>query len=152
MTKEQFEQQAIGLTNMMYRVSSSILPQQCDQHDAMQGCLLKAWQHREGLRNESSFRPWLMRILVNECYRIIRKNRNLVYAEVPEMAGEVPQSGLKEAIQALPEKLRLPIVLHYIEGMNVEETARILRIPVGTVKTRLRRARALLKEQIGEEV
>ncbi len=151
MKKEQFEQQVTGLTHMMYRVSSSILPQAHDQRDAVQNCLLRAWEHWDRLRDERSFRPWLMRILVNECYRLARKRRPLPLADIPGAPAEMPDGTLLDAIRALPEKLRLPVVLHYIEGAGVEETARILKIPAGTVKTRLRKARGLLKDAIGEE-
>ena len=54
---------------------------------------------------------------------------------------------LADALEALPEKLRLPLTLHYLEGFSVEEIARILRIPAGTVKSRLHQARSQLRVQ-----
>ena len=59
---------------------------------------------------------------------------------------------LKSALFALPEKERMPLVLHYIEGYSVEQTAKMLRLPAGTVKTRMRRGRELLRGILLEEV
>lgn len=152
MTKQQFENQVLALVDMMYRVSSSMLPSLHDRNDAVQSCLLRAWQKLPSLRDEASFRPWLMRILINECRMIHRKGRRILYTDAPEKPQEMPDHALRDAILALPEKLRLPIVLHYIEGASVQETAQALGIPEGTAKTRLRRARRLLKETLEEEV
>ena len=72
---------------------------------------------------------------------------------LPERAA--PQGGdpdLRQAVTLLPENLRLPIVLHYTEGYEVAEIARMMRLPSGTVKTRMRKARALLKAMLSEEV
>ncbi len=58
---------------------------------------------------------------------------------------------LQEALRALEEKYRLVVVMHYLEGYSVDELARILRLPAGTVKWRLKRARTLLRESLSEE-
>jgi len=73
-------------------------------------------------------------------------------AEIAE--GEVaPEGGgeLYEAVMGLDEKYRLPVVLHYIEGFKTAEIAAMLRLPEGTVKTRLRRAREILREELKGE-
>lgn len=57
---------------------------------------------------------------------------------------------LREALLSLPEKLRLPVMLHYIEGYTTEEAAAILRVPVGTVRSRLKKARETLKKALEE--
>lgn len=152
MTKEQFEQEVLALTQTLYRVSSSLLPRAQDQHDAVQSALLRAWQSLPRLRREESFRPWLLRIVVNECRQIVRNSRRLVYVETVEQGAAPEDSGLREAIRSLPETLRLPLVLHYLEGFSVREVAEISGAPPGTVKTRLRKARGLLREWLEEEV
>lgn len=152
MTKKDFEAQIILLMNTLYRVSSSLLPRRQDQYDAVQNCLLRAWQRRESLRNPESFRPWLMRILINECHRIHRADRRISLADAPEQSQEMPDTTLRDAIRALPEHIRIPVMLHYLEGLSIQEVAQATAAPQGTVKTRLRRGRKLLRDQIEEEV
>lgn len=153
MTKTFFEQEIASLGDSMYRVSATLLRRPPDRQDAMQNCLLKAWEKRHTLREPSLFRPWLMRILVNECHTLLRKNQRLVYSEtLPEKAQNEEDSLLRDVVMGLPEKIRLVVALHYMEDITVEEVAQILRIPTGTVKSRLSRGRQLLRENLQEEV
>lgn len=136
----------------LYRVSRSLLKNEADCRDAMQEALLKAWQRRDSLRETAYFRTWLTRILINECRRMIRRSRRVTPVEnLPERAAPPPDEALQDALDALEERLRLPLVLHYLEGFRVEEVARMLSIPSGTVKWRLSKARAALKAEWMEE-
>ena len=147
MTKDYFEQQSLLLADALYRVSAMLLRRTEDQKDAVQSCMLKAWDNRSRLRETSKFRPWLMRILVNECHMLLRKNRNMVLTDVPEQATEPVNFALRETVEALPLKLREVVALHYMEGWTVEDVAQILQIPRGTVKSRLSRARMILRNE-----
>lgn len=71
--------------------------------------------------------------------------------EVPEPSAQPPDLTLSLALQALPEKLRLPLVLCYSEGMSYEEVAQTLRIPVTTVRGRIRRAKGALRKELNAE-
>ncbi len=157
MTQAAFEERITALTETLYRVSATLLPRPCDRQDAVQSCILKAWRHCGGVRDERAFRPWLIRILINECYTLLRKGKRMVLAEPPENgydphSAQARDQDLRDAIDALPEKQRLAVVLHYIEDASVEEIAKALRIPVGTVKSRLSAARAALRSALREEV
>ena len=151
MTKEYFEQQVLMLADAMYRVSAMLLRRAEDQKDAVQSCLLKAWERRVQLREESRFRPWVMRILINECHTLLRKSRGMVLTDIPEKAEAPVNFTLRQSVEALPLKLREVVALHYMEGWPVEDVAQILRIPGGTVKSRLSRARALLRNEWQDE-
>ncbi len=87
--------------------------------------------------------------MIHECYHIYRANRKTVsLEEYTYLETAPPQSrdpGLYAAIMALREELRLVIVLHYVEGFQVTEIAQMLKIPEGTVKSRLSRARTALR-------
>ena len=158
MTQSDFEARVIALTQTLYRVSAALLPRLCDRQDAVQSSILLAWQNRRRLRDGQAFRPWIVRILINECHGIHRKNRRILLTDAPEKAGEdmlaahLRDQALHEAVQGLPEKHRLTVVLHYMEGASVGEISSILRVPPGTVKSRLNTARGMLREALREEV
>lgn len=151
MTKAFFEEQAMALADSLYRVSASLLRRPADRQDAIQDALLKAWEKRHTLREEHLFRPWLMRILVNECHTLLRKTRRILLVDPPEQDTGQVNSALRETVMELPEKIRLVMVLHYMEDMPVTEVAEALRIPAGTVKSRLSRGRELLRTTLREE-
>lgn len=154
MTSDEFSARIVAMMQTLYRVSYAQLGQSCDRDEAVQECLLKAWQKRHQLQDERYMQTWVVRILINECHNIQRKrNREIPLEELPERAAPAgADTELHDALLALDETLRLPILLHYIEGFSTDEIARILRWPQGTVKSRMRRGRAELKKSLTEEV
>lgn len=148
MTHEAFTQALLAMQTTLYRISASLLRQSCDQEDAVQSALEKALRRRSSLRDESKLRGWMARILINECYAVLRahKRETLVDTppETPAPAGCDPD--LYRFFSGLTEALRLPMVLHYVEGYPLEEVARALRLPIGTVKSRLARGRDKMRE------
>ena len=140
-------------SDMMYRVAWSILRNDADVQDALQDAVLKAWEKRDKLRDEKFFRTWITRILINACYDTQRKRRRIVSMdEIPESTvSNAPDPDLALALQALPEKLRLPLVLCYSEGMSYEEAADVLRIPITTLRGRLRRGKEELRKELKAE-
>lgn len=155
MTHEEFARRIVAMQGSLYRVSFSLLPQLCDREDAVQSCIEKAWRKQASLRDESRLEAWVIRILLNECYAIIRSRRHETPMEtlpdIPAPPGAEPD--LYRFFTDLPERLRLPMVLHYLEGYEVRDVASMLHIPAGTVKSRLSRGRELLRQSnIFEEV
>ena len=150
MTSEEFAERIVVMMQTLYRVSYSQLSQSNDREDAVQECICKAWHNRNNLKDERYMQTWVIRILINECHNINkRKNRELVVDTLPERIAP-PDSNIElhDALLRLDEKLRMPILLHYIEGFSIKEIASILRIPQGTVKTRMMRGRQELKNTI----
>ena len=158
MTEFEFEQQVTALTQQMYRVSASLLRSPQDRQDAVQECVWKAWRKLPQLRDESLFKAWIMRILVNECKRMHRAHWREVAVEEIEIEqpddvdNRLRDEVLHSAVMQLPEKLRLAVTLFYIDGFSMRETAQILRCPEGTVKQRLHRARTALRILLEKEV
>ena len=155
MTHEEFARRIVEMQASLYRVSCAILPQLCDREDAVQSCIEKAWCKQATLKDESRLQAWVTRILVNECYAIIRSRKRETPVEtlpdVPAPPGSDPN--LYRFFTDLPDKLRLPMVLFYLEGYEIQEIASMLRIPSGTVKSRLARGRdAMRRSQVFEEV
>ena len=94
----------------------------------------------------------MTRILINTCYDTQRKRRRLVSLdEIPEPSIAPPDPSLALALQSLPSKLRLPLVLCYSEGMSYEEIAQTLHLPVSTVRGRIHRAKGELRKELGAE-
>lgn len=158
MTEFEFEQQVTALTQQMYRVSASLLRSPQDRQDAVQECVWKAWRKLPQLRDESLFKAWIMRILVNECKRMHRAHWREVAVEEIEIEqpdgvdNRLRDEVLHSAVMQLPEKLRLAVTLFYIDGFSMRETAQILRCPEGTIKQRLHRARTALRILLEKEV
>lgn len=148
MTHSAFVQAITTMEGTLYRISSSLLAQPCDREDAVQSALEKAWRKQGALRDESKFGGWVVRILINECYNILRwRKREMSMEALPEQpAPPGADSDLYRFFSGLPDKLRLPMVLFYVEGYKIEEISLALRLPSGTVKSRLSRGRGEMKK------
>jgi len=154
MDKETFSRNVRALQGSLYRVAASYLRGEHDRLDAVSEAVTKAWAKRDTLREERLFGTWLTRILIRECVNIQRKQRRDVPVEtLPD--GPLPDdpaiSELREALDRLPQRLRTMVVLHYMEGYDVQETASIMRTTKGAVCAGLSRARGALRKWIGEE-
>jgi RNA polymerase sigma-70 factor (ECF subfamily) len=91
---------------------------------------------------------WVIRILINECYALLRRHRMERPSDTlpeREMAPDASPD-LYQLFTSLDEKYRLPMVLYYVEGYSTGECARMLKMPQGTLKSRLHRGRLLLKD------
>lgn len=152
LNKDTFINKVLEAESTLYHVSKSILMHDEDCEDAVQGAILKAYNKLDTLKEEQYFRTWLIRILINECYSLKRKECPQVsyeeYFEATSADDEKNYNELYLAIQKLPEPIRITIVLYYVEGYSVGEAGKILGIPSGTVKSRLAKGRKLLKVKL----
>ena len=152
MDKEFFIREIEAHSGMLYRVAWTILRNDDACRDALQDTALKAWEKRHTLREERFFRTWITRILINTCYDTQRKRRRFVsLEEAPEPSVGPPDPTLALALERLPQKLRLPLVLCYSEGMSYEEIARMMHLPVSTVRGRIHRAKGELRKELDAE-
>ena len=154
MDKQTFSEAVQRMERSLYRVAMSYTGNVSDAADAVQEALLRAWRRRDTLRDERYMQTWLIRILLNVCNGIHRKRRRAERAALPppQAAPAGGADALREALMALPLRLRLPVVLYYMEGMTQQECARALGWPASLVKSRLRAARAALRKLLeGEE-
>lgn len=136
----------------LFRMAYSIAGNRADAEDAVQQTLMKSWIHRKKARPGAE-RAWMMRILVNESRSLLRNRRYTISLEEASLyAPPSPDPSLQESIRNLPENLRTPLLLKYMEGMTEREVAAAMGIPVSSVKGRLFRARRFLKAQLNEEV
>lgn len=153
MTKEEFANRITQLRNKLYKTAVLYLENETQALDAVDEAVYKALCGYRKLRQPEFFDTWIMRILINECYNELRRHKRVQYVDViPETAIERYDAlPLKEAILHLPKELKDVIVLRYITGLTLAETAEVLKIPQGTAATRQRKALKLLKLELGEE-
>lgn len=156
MKKEQLGQMIIQSEDTLYRVAKTLLYNDADCADAIQEAIVKAFAGIQSLRKDSYAKTWLIRILMNECYAIMRREKRIVSLEdyqQEEAAAEAEDySDLYEALRQLPDESRICVTLYYLEGYSVKETAEILDITQSAVKNRLARARAKLRTQLEQAV
>ena len=151
MKKEQLGQLIIASEDTMYHVAKTLLSSDADCADAIQEAIVKAFTNLHTLRQDSYAKTWLIRILINECYAFMRREKRVVSLEEYQYQETVEQkdySDLYEAVRHLPEKIRICVTLYYLEGYSVKETAKILGISESAVKNRLARARARMRGEL----
>lgn len=148
-----FEQEVLKIEKLLYRVSWSMLSNQEDCADAVQESLTRAWQKRDTLRSPRAFRSWLIQILSNVCKDMLRKRQRQRWVPLEEealeaMAGDTGGFALLDTLQMLSPEHRTTVILHYLEGYRVRDIARMMDTPVGTVKSRLMKARIYLRQAV----
>lgn len=152
MDKNTFITKVLESESTLYHMSKTILFNDKDCEDVVQETILKAYEKIETLRQEAYFKTWLIRILINECYKFKRSKHPTVeyeeYFETSKAEEKPSYDDLYVAISHLPQKIRITVVLFYIEGYTINEIKKILKIPSGTVKSRLAKGRKLLKNEL----
>ncbi len=135
----------------MYKTARSILYNDEDAADAISETILACWEKMWQLKEESYFRTWMTRILINKCKDMLRKQRNLfLVQEIPDIPSydvKYANAEWKEALDSLNEKYRLVLMLYYVEGFKTGEISQILSMPESTVRSRLARGRQQLAKE-----
>jgi RNA polymerase sigma-70 factor, ECF subfamily len=154
----------------VYTLALRMLRDGEEASEATQEVFLAAWQALRGYRGDARFSTWLYRIAYNHCLRLVeqRKRHAAARAELAaESARALSPAGalsahhaadaeremretVRDQIASLPPKYRLVVILRHLQELSYEEIAEIMRVPIGTVKTHLFRARAMLKERLDD--
>ena len=155
MKKTEFNQLYLQLLPNLYNIAMSILRNHADTQDAIQETALKAWMHSERIRNGTE-KAYVTRILINECRNICRKSMRMIPTDevpLPETADrQAADRDIRLMLEGLPERQRVPIVLHYLEGFSLEEIARVQHLTLSMVKYLMHQARKTLRlEMDGKE-
>lgn len=149
MTRSELDKQIWNQRTAMYRLAWSILrhPQQAE--DAVSAAVLQAYRKAETLRDETRFKPWLMRVTANTCYDLLRKEkRERDYAQSADFSQlfiTPRENSLLELIGLLPPDVAQVLVLFYYEGFSTSEIARALGLSGAAVRARLSRGRKRLR-------
>ncbi len=161
----------------LFRVARAILNDDAEAEDALQDAYLDAYRHIDEFRGEAKLKTWLTRIVINQALMRLRKHKrdrvvvpfedgratepDPAEADVADERSESPPAAtlraeirraLERRIDELPTAFRTVFVMREVEDMTVEETAECLSIPSATVRTRLFRARALLREALARDM
>ncbi len=166
-----FNQLALKYQDMMYRIALRTLNDESSADDATQNAMIQAFRNIHSFRG-GSFRSWLARVTVNASYDEMRRWRrqpSMSFEQVNDDGEEIESApwmtdlsagpeerfdsvelrdALQHCVKALNSEYRLVVVLVDVEGMSYEEVARVASIPIGTVKSRLARARMQLRKAL----
>lgn len=133
----------------LYRLCKSIIKDEYEAEDIISEAILKAFKNLHRLKCIGSFKPWIMKIVVNECYNSLRKSKGIELKESMETLNltyeEEPNHELMDTINRLNKEFRSILTLFYYEDMSIKDISEVLNISQGTVKSRLSRAKASLK-------
>lgn len=157
------EQVILEKYNQYYRMAYSYVHNEADAADIVQNGAYKALRSAHTLQKPEFAATWVYRIMLNECFQALKRPRPLSYEEMQEESGR--EAGVEEdryadidlrrALDALPERDKLVVILRYFEDKKLEEIADIMEENVNTVKSRLYRSlkklRSILSEGTGAD-
>ncbi len=150
--KDWFSENIRKYKNDLYALAFSILRNNEDVNDAVQETLYKAYDKLDTLKDPDKFKPWIMRILANSSYEILRGRKKTVSIDEYENTLEstsgiysTTNAVLWDAVQSLDAKYRTVVVLFYYNDLPIKEIAKILELKPATVRKRLSRAREQLR-------
>lgn len=153
---EAFEELLFKEEKMLYYKALSYVGKKEDALDAIQETAYKSFLAIGQLRNPEYFSTWLFRILIRECYRMLRERDQMILYEESELLkrldrqqeDEIDSFHLSEALSRLNTSYQTSIILFYYHDLSITDISEVMEKPVSTVKTNLRRARKLLKIEL----
>lgn len=175
-----FEEKVSGLLDQLYGAALRLARNREEAEDLVAEAVAKAWASRCTLKDPEHFRSWIFRILTNaflsDCRKRMVRPRTTTYEEHPsdeettfslfeelhqpfllwwgnpekDFLNKVLSHDIEKAVDTLPETFRMVVALSDMEGFSYREMSEILKIPIGTVRSRLARGRGLLQKALWE--
>lgn len=162
--QEAFEELVIRYKKLIYSVVYNMIPDKQEVNDVSQEVFIRIYKSLDKYNPEFKFSTWAVRISTNLCLDMLRKKKvdQLPIEEIEGLSREkdTPESRfiarerstrIKEAVNSLPEKYRLPVILFHQNGLSYEEITEVLKEPMTIVKNRLYRARLMLREILTQD-
>lgn len=154
LSKDSFAELILENKISLYRLSKSILKTEADVQDAISETIIKAYTNIHKLKAMNSFKPWIMKILVNECYSIIKKHKKIEltddFTAYEGSYEDKTDDNLMFYVNQLKEEFKSVIILFYYDDISIKNISKILNLSEGTVKSRLSRAKVKLKVMMEE--
>ena len=140
----------------MLRLCFAYLGDAALAEDAVQETFFKAWKNYGRFRGEAGEKTWLTRIAINTCKDLMKSawsrntDRSVTPDDLPEgsVSFDAQDDTVTRAVLALPRDMKEVTLLHWYQGMTLQEMAKVLRLPRSTVNYRLKKAKAILKEEL----
>ena len=154
-----FSELILSYKNDMYKMAYARLNNIEDINDAIQECILKAYKNIKKIKSPSSFKPWLLKILINECNKIyIQKNKHK-HISIEDINNKINDYSILateniefyDILNVLNTDERTIILLYYSERYKIKEISEIIQMNENTIKTKLARARSKLKKLLKED-
>lgn len=156
--KVAFETIITNHIDYLYRIAYTTLRNENNIEDAIQNTILKSFEKIHTLRKEEYFKSWITKILMNECRDLMRKEKKIIYLEdVERTEDEYIQEketklDIKEVLKHLSSEYREVINYYYIQEKKISEISKILKVPEGTIKSRLSRARKIMADMLKYDI
>jgi RNA polymerase sigma-70 factor (ECF subfamily) len=172
--RERFERDVLPLLPSLYGAAMRLTRNPSDAEDLLQETYLRAYRGFGGFQEGTNLKAWLYRILTNSYINTYRKKqrepqtvsgpedldewylydrlggRNVESSAEEAVLDQIPDQAVKDAVESLPERFRLPVLLADVEGFSYKEIAEIMDTPIGTVMSRLHRGRKALEKALWE--
>ena len=172
--RARFERDVLPLLPSLYSAAMRLTRNPSDAEDLVQETYLRAFRGFAGFQEGTNLKAWLYRILTNSYINTYRKKqrepqivegpedvedwylydrlggRSVEESAETEVLDQIPDQGVKQALESLPERFRLPVLLADVEGFSYKEIAEIMDTPIGTVMSRLHRGRKALEKALWE--
>lgn len=154
--KKAFEQILLHEEQLLYFKALSYVHNKDDALDAIQETAYHAYVAIKSVRKPEYFSTWLVRILIRECYKLLRQNSRIIPYEEEALMQKmdylehncVDRIAIRDAIAILDIRYQSALILFYYRDLSIKDIALVMGKPVGTVKTYLRRGRKLLKKEL----
>ena len=142
-----FEQLVETYRDQVYRIALRMCGNAADADEAAQEAFLAAWKGLPNFRGDSQFSTWLYQLTTHAAIDLMRREKRQIAAEdITEVSAPETQEAVRNAILQLTPEYRQIVVLRFLEDLSYEEIGAALKLPSGTVKSRLNRAKAQLKD------
>jgi RNA polymerase sigma-70 factor (ECF subfamily) len=172
--RERFERDVLPLLPSLYGAAIRLTRNPTDAEDLVQETYLRAYRGFRGFQEGTNLKAWLYRILTNSYINTYRKKQrepqtvdgpedidewylydrlggqNVEGSAEEKVLDKIPDQAVKDAVESLPERFRLPVLLADVEGFSYKEIAEIMDTPIGTVMSRLHRGRKALEKALWE--
>jgi len=156
--QQRFEECVESCADSLFRVAFRLTGNRTLASELVQETYLNAWKSIDNLKDPQRMRAWMFSILRNQYTKLLRKEKRNVptIAHIndvskPEQTNDDVTDRVQNALAALDEKHKLPVLLVSLEGMTVDQAAKVLEVPRGTVLSRLHRGRQKLKEILSRD-
>ena len=147
MNDREYITRVCAMEDRLYRIAQAILWRDADCADAIQEAVFRGWMKKGQIHESAYLETWLIRILINQCRDVLRRRkRDPLPLDIETRCEDrlCEDLHLRTCLKRLPEKYRIPLLLHHLEGYPIQDIAIMLSLPERRITSRLYQARKAL--------